>query len=240
MGSVNLRKRRLVFLILSVAVMAAGALYEAIQTPPVSDSAVQSAVTVGNVAQSPAIDALNGLPIKGKAPKTGYSRTQFSDGWGDAGDCDVRNFILKRDMTGVITTSVTDCTVMQGTLLDPYTNKTISFVRGKDSSADVQIDHVVALSNAWQTGAQQISVVQRYNLANDQLNLLAVDGPANQKKSDSDAASWLPPNKGYRCQYVARQIAVKQKYQLWLVQAEADAMQKVLSNCPDQILPIVS
>jgi hypothetical protein len=112
-------------------------------------------------------------------------------------------------------------------------------MRGPDSSK-VQIDHVVALSDAWQKGAQQLTSEQRYQLANDPLELLAVDGQANTQKSDGDAATWLPPNKPYRCAYVARQVAVKQKYQLWITAAEHDAMQRVLSSCPSQLLPVVT
>jgi hypothetical protein len=106
----------------------------------------------------------------------------------------------------------------------------------KTSSA-VQIDHVVALSDAWQKGAQALNANQRYGLYNDPLNLLAVDGPTNASKGDRDAASWLPPNKSYRCAFVARQIAVKLKYKLWLVSAEKTAMNQVLSTCPKQKLP---
>lgn len=231
------RQRRIAVALISLLIMAAGAAYQAIQDQRTNPQ-VQSVNTT--VVGSPALDALNTLPIKGRAPKTGYTREQFSNGWGDAGGCDMRNFILKRDMTGVVTASATDCTVLQGTLLDPYTSKTIMFVRGTDSSDDVQIDHVIALSNAWQTGAQQITAEQRYNFANDQLNLLAVDGPTNQKKGDADAATWLPPNKNYRCQYIARQVAVKKKYTLWVTQPEFDAMKQVLASCPDQILPVTS
>lgn len=129
------------------------------------------------------------------------------------------------------------CKVASGTLQDPYTGKTINFLRGSDTSDDVQIDHVVALGDAWQKGAQNISVHARYSLANDPLNLLAVEGRANQAKSDSDAASWLPTNKDFRCNYVARQIAVKQKYSLWVTQAEYQAMSNVLSGCPAQTMP---
>jgi hypothetical protein len=123
---------------------------------------------------------------------------------------------------------------MSGLLHDPYTGKDITFTRGIDTSSAVQIDHVVALSDAWQTGAQQLSANQREQLANDPLELLAVDGPANQQKSDGDAATWLPPNKPFRCQYIARQIAVKAKYMLWVTAAEKEAMQRVLASCPGQ------
>lgn len=207
-------------------------------TVPVQRDQLPSHVQ-GTKTTSLALDVLKGIPVKGRAPKTGYSRSQFGAGWQDAGNCNMRNIILGRDLQNVVTISDTDCNVVSGTLHDPYTAKTISFMRGADTSDDIQIDHVVALSDAWQKGAQQLSEDQRVLLANDPLNLLAVEGQANNKKGDSDAASWLPPNKSYRCQYVARQIAVKQKYTLWVTQAEHDAMRGVLSGCPGQVLPIV-
>jgi hypothetical protein len=185
---------------------------------------------------SPALSALDSLPVKGRAPKTDYARAQFGDGWATVSGCDTRNIILYRDLKGAVIDAI--CNVTNGILDDPYTGKTISFTRGSGTSDDVQIDHVVALSNAWQTGAQQLTKDQRIKLANDPLELLAVDGLANQQKSDGDAATWLPSNKPFRCQYVARQIAVKQKYSLWVTQAESDAMKKILSTCPDQSLPV--
>lgn len=181
--------------------------------------------------------ALESLAVKGRAPKTGYSRDLFSDGWGDIGQCDTRNFILQRDLTKVVFRAGEACIVETGVLHDPYTNSIINFVRGVGTSNAVQIDHVVALSDAWQKGAQKLSSAQRYALYNDPLNLLAVDGPTNGQKSDSDAASWLPPNKSYRCSYVARQVAVKKKYGLWVTAAEKDAIKRVLAKCPKQKLP---
>ena len=184
-----------------------------------------------------AMAALLQLPVKGRAPKTGYARTLFGNGWAMVGSCDMREHILVRDLQPVITKSVTNCTVKSGTLQDPYTAQTIQFVRGPSTSSAVQIDHVVALGDAWQKGAQQLSTAEREQLYNDPLELIAVDGPANQQKSDADAASWLPANKAYRCRYVARQIAVKQKYRLWVTAAERDAMSRVLDGCPGQELP---
>jgi hypothetical protein len=127
---------------------------------------------------------------------------------------------------------------MSGTLNDPYTGSVVAFTRGETTSQAVQIDHVVALSNAWQTGAQTLTHEQRVAFANDPLELLAVDGEANQQKSDGDAATWLPANKTYRCQYVSRQIAIKAKYQLWVTAAEKEAMLRVLQECPGQRLPV--
>lgn len=180
---------------------------------------------------STAMEELGKLAVKGRAPKTGYSRKQFGDGWGEINDCSVREIILARDLTDEKTDE--KCRVQSGVLTDPYTGKTIHFQRGAKTSQLVQIDHVVALSDAWQKGAQQLTAEQRVQLANDPLNLLAVDGPANQAKSDADAATWLPPHKPFHCQYVARQVAVKRKYQLWVTEAEKEAMTRILLSCGD-------
>ena len=182
-----------------------------------------------------AAELLATLPVKGRAPKTGYERTQFGNGWTTMNDCDTREIILHRDLQNAIVGE--GCKVLSGILHDPYTGKTIDFKRGTETSAAVQIDHVVALSNAWQTGAQQLTKEKRVALANDPLELLAVDGPANQAKGDGDAATWLPSNKLFRCQYIARQIAVKAKYALWVTLAERDAMNKIFAGCPGQPLP---
>jgi len=186
---------------------------------------------------SPAAVALTQLHIKGRAAKTGYSRTQFSQGWGDIHNCDARNYILARDLVDITLVPHT-CKVATGTLIDPYTALTILFVRGPSTSDSIQIDHVVSLSDAWQKGAQALSPLDRYEFANDPLNLLAVQGDANQAKGDGDAATWLPANKIYRCAYIARQIAVKTKYRLWVTPAEYQAMERILSSCPELRLPV--
>ncbi len=176
--------------------------------------------------------ALAKLPVKGRAPKTGYSRAQFGDGWADTGGCDTRDRILTRDLTA--RTYLDSCRVGSGMLVDPYTAQPIHYVRGH---SEVDIDHVVALSDAWQKGAQQWSPVTREAFANDPLELLAVDASANRAKGDGDAATWLPANKPFRCSYVARQVAIKTKYRLWVTQAEKDAIDRVLATCPGQKLP---
>src|SRR5664279_3550401 len=191
---------------------------------------------------------LASLAIKGRAPKTGYSRAQFGSAWtddtnapGGHNGCDTRNDILARDLTHtVIKAGTGGCVVLTGTLHDPYTARTIAFTRGVSTSTRVQIDHVAALSDAWQKGAQQLSLANRITLANDPLELLAVDGPTNEAKGDGDAATWLPPNKAYRCAYVARQVAVKARYHLWVTQAEHDAITRVLAACPGQRAPTES
>ncbi|KRE45109.1 calcium-binding protein [Arthrobacter sp. Soil736] len=186
-----------------------------------------------------AIDLLATLPIKGRAPKTGYDRALFGQAWADVdrNGCDTRNDTLKRDLTGITYTNSVPCKVQSGTLADPYTGTTLNFLRGAATSIAVQIDHVVALSDAWQKGAQQLTTEQRTAFANDPLNLQSTDGPTNMKKGDGDAATWLPPNKGFRCEYVARQISVKATYNLWVTQAEHDAMARILADCSGQLAP---
>jgi hypothetical protein len=161
----------------------------------------------------------------------------FGQSWADVdrNGCDTRNDILKRDLTSIVYKPRTrDCVVLSGTLIDRYSGESINFVRGNVTSMEVQIDHVVALSNAWQTGAFKLDIVQRTALANDPLNLFAVKGRLNSQKGDGDAATWLPPLKNFRCAYVAQQIAVKAKYSLWVVAPEKAAMQTILAKCPTQ------
>ncbi|WP_024366211.1 GmrSD restriction endonuclease domain-containing protein [Arthrobacter sp. TB 26] len=186
-----------------------------------------------------ALDLLDTLVIKGRAPKTGYDRAMFGQAWADVdrNGCDTRNDTLKRDLTDVKFTNSVPCKVQSGNLSDPYTGKSINFLRGAATSSAVQIDHVVALSDAWQKGAQQLSLEQRTSFANDPLNLQSTDGPTNMQKGDGDAATWLPPNKSYRCEYVARQISVKATYSLWVTQAEHDAMARILGDCTGQLAP---
>ena len=187
-----------------------------------------------------AVTTLATLTVKGRAPRTGYDRDLFGQAWADVdrNGCDTRNDILKRDLDGeTFKPNTRDCVVLTGTLNDPYTGKKIAFTRGQGTSEAVQIDHVIALSDAWQKGAQQLSADARKSLGNDPLNLMAVDGPTNQGKGDGDAATWLPPVRSYRCTYVARQVAVKTKYRLWVTQAEHDAMNGILAGCPGQPLP---
>lgn len=204
---------------------------------PSNSSYITTSITTDGIT---ALAAAQELTIKGRAPKTGYDRSQFGQAWADVdrNGCDTRNDILRRDMTNIEFKEGThDCKVLFGQLTDPYSGRTIDFVQGASTSKAVQIDHVVALSDAWQKGAQTWSEATRVIFANDPLNLIAVDGPLNQQKGDGDTATWLPPNKSYRCPFVARQVAVKRLYGLWATSAEREAMIRVLSACPDEPLP---
>jgi hypothetical protein len=194
------------------------------------------ATAVARAKTGTALAAASALAVKGRAPKTGYSRDQFGQAWFDTdrNGCDTRNDILRRDL--VSRAMQNDCKVMAGTLApDPYTGTSIRFIYG--GASEVDIDHVVALSDAWQKGGATWAAGRRLALANDPLNLLAVGSSANRSKGDGDAATWLPPNKSYRCAYVARQVAVKGKYGIWVTAAEREAMTRVLATCPTMALP---
>lgn len=181
-----------------------------------------------------ALKQLDQVEVKGRTAKTGYARDRFGKGWKDPdrNGCDARNDVLARDLHEVkFKPGSAQCTVLSGIFSDPYTGEQIDFVRGPSTSAAVQIDHVVALSDSWQKGAQLWSSEKRLQFANDPLNLLSSDGPTNAAKGDKDAATWLPPNKGFRCDYVARQTEVKAKYGVWMTPAEHQAIKRILERC---------
>ncbi|MEX0748733.1 MAG: HNH endonuclease family protein [Candidatus Saccharimonadales bacterium] len=183
-----------------------------------------------------ASDALQTLPVADPLSRHGYSRERFSPGWAIVDGCDMRNRILQRDLRNIIL-DADNCQVLAGTLNpDPYTETEVGFIYGNQTDT-VHIDHIVAVSDAWRKGAQDLSAAERHTFYNDPLNLIATSAEANMDKGDADAAHWLPhPN--YRCRYVARQTAIKLKYLLWITRTELAAMRRVLNTCPLQVLPI--
>lgn len=233
----KLRRRRLVAIVAffvgsAVWVVTNPASYETIFTRVENDGERYEAVAVSeeNGAAPLATEILDKLEVKGRAPKTGYERQKFYGGWPTVDGCNLRQRILKREFGE---TAVLDgCNVLAGEFDEPYTGQHLVFETREEIAKGIQIDHVVALSDAWQKGAQYMDAETRYNIATDPLNLLAVDAAANEKKSDGDAATWLPANKKFRCQYVARQVSVKYKYALWVTEAEKEAIARVLANCP--------
>jgi hypothetical protein len=191
-------------------------------------SAAQGGHTAAELAAATAI--LGRIPIGGRGAKTGYLRTVvFGRAWVDvnANGCGTRDDILTRDLAGVGKRN--GCVVVSGLLHDPYTGKAITF-RKADASA-VQIDHVVPLGLAWQLGAAQWSQGKRVSFANDPANLLAVDGSANESKSDSGPDSWLPPNKAYRCTYVIHFASVAHLYGLRITSSMRDTITAQLHTC---------
>ena len=238
---VTKRRRLILRRIIAVLVFLAGFVAYLIVNPASYLDALKTIVDASQITlketqtvadSSLARDVLDSLAVKEKYTGEKYYRKLFYDNWGQATDgCNMREAILKRDLIDLV---LNGCKVMSGTLADPYTGQTVYFIRGQDTSSAVQIDHVVALSNAWATGAYQLSADQRYDLSQDPLNLIAVDGQANQDKSDQDAADWLPSNRSFQCQYVARQISVKYKYHLWVTPREKAKMIEILAACPEQ------
>lgn len=216
-----------------VWVLANSASYETVLIQAENDNSeyIAEAVTEVDPDAPLATEILEKLEVKGRAPKTGYSRDEFYSGWPTVEGCNLRQRIIRREFGD---SAVLDgCTVVAGEFDEPYTGEHRVFTE-KSQISKIQIDHVVALSDAWQKGAQYMEKEVRYNIATDPLNLLAVDGPANEQKSDGDAATWLPSNKKFRCQYVARQVSVKYKYGLWVTEAEKEAIANILINCPNE------
>lgn len=235
-----MRRRRAVLILVGstiLMVLLAGAMPNMVQesvSPDLSFPWEGKKAELANPQPGSALAALNELEVKGKAAKTGYARSEFGSGWATVNGCSTRDIILYRDLTDVVLAD--ECRVASGVLHDSYTGETIYFSR--EDASKVQIDHVIALSDAWQKGAQQLTINQREKLANDPLELIAVSGKANQQKSDGDAATWLPSNKEFRCEYIARQVAVKKKYSLWVTNTEKETMVTILSTCPNEPLPI--
>ena len=180
---------------------------------------------------------LAGLPVKGWDRMTDFSRYRFGEPWSDDvnvefghNGCNTRDDILRRDLTDLAVRPGT-CYAQSGVLIDPYTAESIAFVRGPETSEAVQIDHLVSLSDAWYKGARDWDDQRRRDFANDPRNLVAVGGKANFDKAFRDANAWLPPNQAFRCEFVARQVAVKAAYRLWVSANEKHAMEAVLDHC---------
>lgn len=232
MKSGRYRVRRIIATLLALGSLAAWVILNPKSYEPEPISASSDPVAVDLSDGTLAINVLETIAIKGRAPKTGYARTEFYKTWPTIDGCNLRQRIIKREVGD--TAKLDGCDVVAGTFVEAYTGETRTYTTKDEFSKNIQIDHIVALSDAWQKGAQNLTAERRYELATDPLNLIAADSSANQQKSDGDAATWLPKNKGFRCQYVARQVSIKSKYSLWVTQAEHDAIHNILSTCPTE------
>lgn len=195
-----------------------------------SDSSQRDA---GDAKLGTARSELDDLAVKGKDHRSGYQPEMFD--WRsdvDRNGCDTHNDVLRRDLKNIVIEAGTQgCVVTSGDLEDEYLGDSYSFELG---SAAVDVDHIVSPSSAWQTGAAALSYDALQEFGSDPLNLLTVSSDLKRQKDAGDAATWLPPNESYQCEYVSRQIAVKHKYGLWVSAPEKDAMQRVLDTCADQ------
>ncbi|UQX11864.1 HNH endonuclease family protein [Candidatus Mycobacterium methanotrophicum] len=190
----------------------------------------------------PGVDALSGTTlVPSRIHRYDYRRAAYGDAWTDDNDapggrngCDTRDDILGRDLVDKTYVFIKRCpdAVETGTLHDPYTNATINFHRGAGIGASVQIDHIVPLALAWDMGAYDWPESERVRFANDPANLLAVSGKANEDKSDSQPALWMPPNNAFWCQYAMQYIAVSRGYALAIDQASADVLRHATATCP--------
>jgi Protein of unknown function (DUF1524) len=191
---------------------------------------------------APGSDVLAGIMlIPARIRSHDYRRAAFGDAWDDDNDapgghngCDTRNDILNRDLVDKVFVAIKRCpdAVASGTLHDPYTNATIAFVRGNQVGASVQIDHLVPLALAWDLGAKNWTDEMRLRFANDPANLLAVQGQANQDKSDGEPAVWMPPNHAFWCQYSVQFIAVLRGYALPVDESSAQTLRDAAATCP--------
>lgn len=172
------------------------------------------------------------------APGRSYNRSAFGTAWTDDSDapwahddCPTREQVLQRDMPDEAFRSKPGdslrCVVASGTLSDPYTGRKIVFTKERPQA--VQVDHVIALSEAWQQGAWNWSRRQRVEYANDPLVLLAVDGPANVQKSDHGPAEWLPPNHGVWCALAVRRAQIELRFHLPATRLDKHTMMEVCS-----------
>lgn len=191
---------------------------------------------------APGTDVLAGIAeIPGRVRLHDYRRTAFGESWtddnpapGGHNGCDTRNDILDRDLVDKTFVSISRCpaAVATGTLRDPYTSRTVPFVRGNQIGAAVQIDHIVPLALAWDLGARTWTDQLRLRFANDPANLLAVDGPTNQDKGDKEPVLWMPPNTAFHCQYAMQYLAVLRGYGLPVDAPSAPVLRSAAATCP--------
>ncbi|WP_156252857.1 HNH endonuclease family protein [Pseudactinotalea terrae] len=180
--------------------------------------------------------ALQAVRVTEPLPLEGYQREFFGQPWADVdgNGCDTRNDVLAAWLTDIAADPTRPCLIASGTLRDPYTGHLVDFVRGPETSAEVQIDHVVALADAWRKGAADWPADLALAFANDPANLVPTEAAVNQDKSAADAAGWLPPNQGFHCAYAVQQVLVKSSYGIGVTSEEVAALSNALARCPPQ------
>lgn len=204
--------------------------------PPLAEViGTESHTEMGEVNLTLARGLLDDIDVADGHADEPYNRGEHFGTWADpdGNGCDTRNDILARDLTSVARKAEDGCTVLSGQLADPYTGSTIDFTYGVGTSNAVQIDHIVALSYAWQHGAEDWTKDERIIFANDPDNLVAVDGPANAAKSDHGPGDWMPPNEAYRCTFSARYAYALAKHDLSATAADHAAMEAAFDDCPN-------
>ena len=202
-----------------LAALLAGALAALALTTPAG------AAPTGIPSKATAQTWLTALTVATEGSSSGYSRDLFPHWITITGACNTRETVLKRDGTSVVTNS--SCAATSGRWYSPYDGATWT------AAADVDIDHVVPLAEAWRSGASSWTTAKRQSFANDltRPQLIAVTDNVNQAKGDKDPAAWQPPRSAYRCTYARMWIGVKYAYALKLQSAERSALQAALNSC---------
>jgi Protein of unknown function (DUF1524) len=232
--------RKVLLWLSAVALLAVLVAYQTLGSTAARHAEVAARADVPTV--QPGADVLGGVAVLPERDRRyDYRRAVFGDAWDDDNDaplghngCDTRDDILNRDLVDKTYVSIKRCpnAVATGTLHDPYTNTTIAFQRGAKVGEAVQIDHIVPLAYAWDMGAYNWTFPERLRFANDPANLLAVEGQANQDKSDSPPAQWMPPNTAFACQYAMQFIAVLRGYGLPVDAPSVPVLQRAAETCP--------
>lgn len=174
-------------------------------------------------------DFLDGLVVAPEGSSSGYSRDEFPHWIDNNGDCqDTRDEVLAWESSQSVTWDSAGCNVVSGRWWSAYDNRTFT------SSGDLSIDHMVALAEAWRSGARDWTPDRRRSFANDlsrEESLRAVSASSNSSKGDRDPAEWLPPHAGFRCQYLIEWVVVKDAWDLTVDRAEYDALAAGLTPC---------
>jgi hypothetical protein len=239
-SSIPVNRKRLLWLALAVAL----SILVAYQTAAASSERSAAFVADADIPTvAPGADVLSGVAeVPARLRENDYRRAAFGESWTDDNDapgghngCDTRNDILDRDLVDKTYVSISRCpnAVATGTLHDPYTSETINLVRGNQTGAAVQIDHLVPLAYAWDQGARTWTDEMRVRFANDPANLLAVDGPVNEDKGDGEPAVWMPPNRAFWCQYAVQFVAVLRGYGLPVDSPSAPILREAAETCPN-------
>jgi Protein of unknown function (DUF1524) len=232
-------RKRLLWLALSVA-LAILVAYQAVTSS--SERTAQFVAQADIPTLAPGTDVLAGMAeVPARTRGYDYRRAAFGESWtddntapGGHNGCDTRNDILDRDLIEKTYVSIKRCpnAVATGTLHDPYTNDVIAFMRGNQTGAAVQIEHIVPLAYAWDLGARNWPDDMRVRFANDPANLLAIGGQVNQDKGDKEPAAWMPPNTAFHCQYAMQFIAVLRGYGLPVDAPSAVVLREAGETCP--------
>ncbi|MEU7428616.1 HNH endonuclease family protein [Streptomyces sp. NPDC040750] len=196
---------------------------------PTNVHAAPAAAAPGETVTLPVREALDQLPVRGE-DRSGYERTKFKH-WVDADKdgCNTRTEVLKAEAV-IAPEQGAKCTLTGGEWYSPYDDRYIHGPSGLD------IDHLVPLAEAWDSGASAWTAKEREAYANDlgdDRALIAVSATSNRSKADQDPATWMPPAAGYRCQYVTDWVADKTRWGLSVDATEQAALGEVLDSCPD-------